>query len=1029
MVSFQHKIAIPQRPAGLVSRQRLTALLEHARSRQLTTITAPAGYGKTSLLIDFAAKLPHPTAWLTLDESDRDPWEFLRYLVAAIDQAFPDHSQQTMGLLESPSTTPFASAASIFLRDLDSIPSEFMLILDDWHHVDAVEDSRELIGQILVRCPRCHILLASRTLPSIPNLMLLAARQQMSGLDEASLRFASAEVAEVLSASHYPELPADTIHRLVERSNGWITSILLAVQAGAAGTVETTASSGDRYVYAFLAEQVFDQQRPAIQQFLLDAALLDELTAQQCDSLFGRIDSAELIETVLREHLFVSEIKPGVLRFHPLFREFLLERYRRSNASQYHKQALKVVEAALAREQWSQAFDMCMMAQDVASAMRVVITGGEDLLARGRLETLERWFTALPQAELTATLLCLHARLLSARSRYQEAFVLVDLARARATPGELVHVELLNAQLAWRTGAYAGALLRVEQILAMPVLTNADRAAALRVRGICLYRTGRAEEAILALEEGLELERQRAAITQMAQLQHDLGICYAELGQLRQAELLHGQASACWTNLGNLGLQASSLNSKAVVQHMAGDYTAAHLTLKEAATRARESALERYQALVHTTLGDLYSDLLLVEHARNAYHEAQQQASGAFLQAYLERARLRLLLRECQYTSVLHAAEALAPEQQRHTEVLLAQAGATANLGDKPRARSLLERALLALGTRATIELARAQIVRAQVASLPPLDAHELIDALDRAVNIADQLGHDAFLVAETLHLPSLLRRAQTLEWARASDWIQRQQVLRSTAATMHHDDGRQQLAVQTLGGDQIQIDGNAIALGWLKAREVFYYLLAHPAGATPEALREAVWPDLAAENSRGALKSAIFQLREALPRDMIELHNRQRYRVNRTLIWLDFDVEQFLQLLDARNGSTDTLFTAVDLYRGPFLPWSDNIWSAEIRSRLEQRYLSALHRAAEQCLVEARHIDALTLFQSILAADPLDEAAHAGVMRCLIALGNRAAAIKQYRSLQRLLDEELGLDIESTSEINTLYQRILNAS
>src|SRR5262249_17026015 len=146
-------------------------------------------------------------------------------------------------------------------------------------------------------------------------------------------------------------------------------------------------------------------------------------------------------------------------------------------------------------------------------------------------------------------------------------------------------------------------------------------------------------------------------------------------------------------------------------------------------------------------------------------------------------------------------------------------------------------------------------------------DSAALVEALERAAQIADQLGHDAFLVAETLSLAEVLQRASAANNVRASDWLRRHQDVFAAAQALRVDDQRPVLVVRTLGTDQITLQGQPVDIGWRKAREVFYYLLAHPGGASSEMLREAIWPDLSPQGSSEALRRAIYRLRAVLPR------------------------------------------------------------------------------------------------------------------------------------------------------------------
>ncbi|NJO85287.1 MAG: hypothetical protein HC828_22770, partial [Blastochloris sp.] len=215
----------------------------------------------------------------------------------------------------------------------------------------------------------------------------------------------------------------------------------------------------------------------------------------------------------------------------------------------------------------------------------------------------------------------------------------------------------------------------------------------------------------------------------------------------------------------------------------------------------------------------------------------------------------------------------------------------------------------------------------------------------------------------------------------------------------------------------------------WQKAREVFYYLLSHSDSVPNATLRDAIWPDLPEARSRDTLRAAIYQLRSVLPRDLIELEGRKAYRISRQVVRIDYDIEHFFSILDSNTDNPEILLEALDLYRGNYLPFTDNEWCVAMRAHVEQRYQQALHRTAKAYERRNAYADALPIYQRVLTLDSLDEAAHAGIMRCQIALGNRGAAITQYQALRRVLDEELGLELDRSSEAENLYRELLAAS
>jgi len=271
-----------------------------------------------------------------------------------------------------------------------------------------------------------------------------------------------------------------------------------------------------------------------------------------------------------------------------------------------------------------------------------------------------------------------------------------------------------------------------------------------------------------------------------------------------------------------------------------------------------------------------------------------------------------------------------------------------------------------------------------------------------------------------------LLHRALALGWAPAHDLLQLQQDILHQSQMLVHDDQRPTITVRTLGADQIFLNGKPIDLGWQKAREVFFYLLAHRTGVALDRLREEIWPDLSVERSKEALRSAIYQLRSVLPRDLIVLQNRQTYLIDSNVAHIDYDVERFLLLSNGREEKINELFEVVHLYRGHYLPSTSNDWSTACRTMCEQRYLQVLHLLGREYEQAGDYSDALEFYRRILAINMFEEGAHAGVMRCQIELGNRAAAIQQYKQLRELLDNELGIDLDKESDVELLYSRIL---
>lgn len=1030
MVDFPHKIVVPQRPQHLVSRSRLNDLIGLIGDKRLITLSAPAGYGKTSLLIDFAHLTPLPICWYMIDGVDQDPWIFLTYLAASIEQRFPDSTPKTRATLRDPINSAFVSAVVGLAREIGAIGHDFVFVLDDWHFVDHIAEISEAVSQLIQRCPNSRFILASRNYPCLPNMMLLTARRQMCSLDERLLRFTPAEANAVLDAEYHATIPFEEANTLTEQSHGWITGILLLFQATNSSGISLFATEAlpERQIYRFLVEQVFDQQPAELRQFLLDTALLEEITREACEKMLQRSDARSMLDLVLRRHLFISEIRPGVLRYHPLFREFLCEHYSTVEPARYQHIATEVAKWYAAQSQWMLAFELYIAAGMSEAAQEVIAVGGEQLYASGRMETLKNWFDAMSVDELDTPLLCLKARVLVKRGSYQEAYALAQVAETRMLPGEQPVVLLLQAQLARTAGHYDEAHSLAERVLSASD-KNVQHAHALRTIGICCHRQGQTAVAIEKLREALGYQQHYDDPHAVAQLQRDLGICHAALGHLREAEEYYRQSDAYWAMVGNAGMRALSLNSIAAIEQLVGRYHDAYTTLSDALRRAREASLPSYEALVLSSLGDLFSDLQVWERATSNYQEAYRIGGSAHLLMSLDLAGIRLLVRQGHYETAARQIRQLSPAVAKHqvTTLCLLHGHVACGLGQYELAAQLAQESSATANEICT--QIGAQLLLARIAAeVAPMSRQQVLPPLEAALSIANQFGYEAFLINEMLHFRTVLHCALALEWPPAQRWASHHQDILLIASGFDTHKQGTKVVIRTLGADKLLLNGLPIDLGWSKAREVFFYLLAHPAGATAEALREAIWPDLDPQRGSKTLSSAVYRLRSVLPREMIELQNRKLYQINRQHIVFDYDAERFLCFLDTCGENFEHLLEALNMYHGAYLESIDSQWCAGLRTLLEQRFIHALHLAGRLCEAHKSYAEAVIFYKRVLAIDGLDETAHTNIMRCHVAFGNRAAAIAQYQAMRQALDEELGLEPEKLSEVEQLYYHILHS-
>jgi LuxR family maltose regulon positive regulatory protein len=223
------KLHVPRPRSGFVARPRLAERLAEGTTRELVLVCTPAGFGKTSLLGDWARRRQRPVAWLSLDEADNDPARFWRHVAAALDRVVPGVAERVAALLVGLQPAAFGAVAATLVNELAGVAEEVVLVLDDYHLIDAPPVHASL-GFLLEHQPAClRLVLASRADPPLP-LARLRARGQLAELRERDLRFTPQEAGELLRTAVGPNLPEVAIAALEDRTEGWVAGLQLVLQ-------------------------------------------------------------------------------------------------------------------------------------------------------------------------------------------------------------------------------------------------------------------------------------------------------------------------------------------------------------------------------------------------------------------------------------------------------------------------------------------------------------------------------------------------------------------------------------------------------------------------------------------------------------------------------------------------------------------------------------------------------------------------------------------------------------------------------
>ncbi|MFL5805374.1 MAG: LuxR C-terminal-related transcriptional regulator [Roseiflexaceae bacterium] len=471
------KLYIPPPRPKAVPRPRLIARLNEGLHRKLTLIAASAGFGKTTLVSAWLASCQRPAAWLSLDKGDTDPVRFLTYLVAALQTIAPNIGAGVLEVLHSPQPPPTESMLTALLNDIATIPDHFVLVLDDYHVIDAKSIDTVLAFLLEHLPPQMHLVITTREDPQLP-LARLRVRDQMTELRAADLRFTPAEAAAFLTEVMDLDLSAEDVAALERRTEGWIAGLQLAALSmrGRDGIAQfVRAFAGDnRYIVDYLVEEVLQRQPELVRRFLLQTAILDRLTGPLCDAVTGQEDGSTRLEALERGNLFVVPLddRRHWYRYHHLFADVLQAHLRAEQPdllAPLHRRASEWYEC---NGSAADAIRHALAAQDFARAANLVELAVPALRQSRQEATLLGWLKALPDellhrrpvlSAVYAGALLASGELDGVEDRLRDAERWLDTtadrrARPQAPAGEMVVVDdeqfrlLPGAIAVWRAG-------------------------------------------------------------------------------------------------------------------------------------------------------------------------------------------------------------------------------------------------------------------------------------------------------------------------------------------------------------------------------------------------------------------------------------------------------------------------------------------------------------------------------------------------------------------------------------------------
>jgi LuxR family maltose regulon positive regulatory protein len=811
------KLYIPLPRPKVVLRPRLLEQLNEGQHRKMTLITAPAGYGKTTLLSEWIPQSEHCVTWVSLDDGDNDPVQFWAYFIAALQMLDAEIGRNALALMRTPVLPPIEAILAILLSEIAAFPNYFALVLDDYHLIDSKPIDNALTF-LLEHLPRqMHLVIATREDPNLP-LARLRARDQLTELRVADLRFTPSEAADFLNQTMGLNLSAEDIAALENRTEGWIAGLQLAAismrgQQDATRFIQSFTGT-HRFVLDYLVEEVLQQQSERVKNFLLGTSILDRMCGSLCEAVLleSSASGQETLEHLERANLFIMSLdnERRWYRYHHLFGSLLRQRQGQSltpeEIARYHIRASEWHEK---NGDEAEAFHHAVAARDFNRAARVAETAWESMNQSFQSAAWLGWVKQLPEELIRSRpVLCTQiawgfmdaSEVDASESRLRDAerclegpsdkMVVVNEAQFRALPARIAFARAYNAQTQrdfLSTVKYAELAFKLT-----PEENHFLRAQTAAILGGTYWANGDLDKACRSMSDWIaSSQRVGNFFFAVAGASGKADILTAQ-GLLREALRTYQQA-----------LQLASAHEKeaqriiahhhlglAMLYHEMGDDEAAAPHLQKSLELGKQSALKdwhyrlsRAQARLKESEGDLTVALDLLDEAERLYVRSltpyTRPIDAVKARIYLKQGRLSKAEEWARERGLSIEDELSYLHEFEHitlTRVLLAEYQRNRDECSITNALALLERLLKAAEDQKRMGSLLEILVMQALAYQTQGETPQAFAALERALNLAEPEGYVRIFVDEGESMRLLVMDFRL--------WLEKKS----------HDQGRQQL-------------------------------------------------------------------------------------------------------------------------------------------------------------------------------------------------------------------------------------------
>ncbi len=1032
----------PRTARDFLERPRLDATMARGIDAGVLLVSAPAGYGKTSVVSTWLGAAGLRTAWLSLTASHRDPLTLLADTIEALAQLEPRVADLRAQLRAGEGPHAVADQRRALVEALDLAEDFAVLVIDDVHALAGADAALAVLEQLAHDAPSAlALVLLARERPAFPSLARAVASAQFATIDADALAFQPDEADALLESLGTPEAARPSI---IERAQGWPLAISLLGRR----TVEAASTSGSRVnttdLDEFVRTEVFDPLPQETRALLQACAVPAYFDGEIANEVTQRGDAAAVIDRFHVRTGLLTQVGDGRwLRMHPLVREHCLRRLTIEDPARLAAYRARAARALAREGELEEATELALDAEAWSQARELIVAQVEPLNGRGAWALLAGWLDRLPSDQLAEApdLALLQARVAIWLMRLAEAHQLLDRLESQLSDPRDRALALLYRGVAFRQARRLDDALRVQRGARALIEENEPEDSPLRVEadveeGTVLGMRGDLGPSIVMLERAA-LGAQSLGHTRFgARAYGNLGMALQFDGKLAAASEAFRESRRRWEHLGEGNELLRNLNNEATSAHILGNVDDAEVAFQRIAVET--AGLGRFGAFASLGLADVARDRGDLKRAQELYHEATERGLALDLGAVVTAAAFGLGMVLLEQGDVVRARR----EFEHHLRVTAQQRAAEFasrfRLG-LARAQLCEGRNLSAIGAiQDILDDSGGAFQRRQQLLLMRAAAEfrtgkllQMTATLEELHALIEELGFDQFLIAEARlctdmladevvagiangYFPRLLERAG-LQFSQPRGLPPEPSVSSVRSASQDVE-----LIIRAFGAPTVTRPGDeALDLPWRseRSRELLLFMLTRSGPVTREEVLAALWPETPVSQLSSLFHNNVHRLRRTVG-DHVILRARGGYSMNPG-VRIDFDVRRFEALLaEAEEASaagrtaerSAALRAAVALHTGPFARSIESEWAEELRARLDDHFVGAALTLARLDIADNEFSEAVSLAERVLELDPLNEEAVRHLIAAHVGAGFPDLALRAYRRLQRLTERDLGV-------------------